>query len=211
MWSRSYHTVDEDAEGNPEDEGKHHHGAHDVVSQELSWWKSWWSESRTLPVSLKALRPSVTHQRYWCPACQWNPTTSRSRPAPASCTSPVRKGGASRDDARKDDTKTLQMDAGVMELELTPSSQKPTVHGFPLRRKRKLPSAWTNGEQVPSFLLQHILQECSVSADDDKLHRRFRCVPAQMLTTTRLLNMQRSYKNSVFFKAKIKNDFGKKK
>lgn len=34
-------------------------------------------------------RLPVTHQRYWCPACQWNPTTSRSRPAPASCTSPV--------------------------------------------------------------------------------------------------------------------------
>lgn len=98
------------------------------------------------------------------------------------------------------------MDAGVMELELTPSSQKPTVHGFPLRRKRKLPLAWTNGEQAPSFVLQHILQECSVSADDVKLHRCFCCVPAQMLTTTHLLNTR----TISFLKQRLKMTLAKK-
>lgn len=47
---------------------------------------------------------------------------------------------------------------------LTPSSQKPTVQGLPLRRKRKLPLFKMKGAQVPSFPLQHTLQECSVSA-----------------------------------------------
>lgn len=30
-----YHTVDQDTERDPEDEGKHHHRAHDVISQEF--------------------------------------------------------------------------------------------------------------------------------------------------------------------------------
>lgn len=33
----SYHTVNQDTERNPEDEGKHHDWAHYVISQELPW------------------------------------------------------------------------------------------------------------------------------------------------------------------------------
>ena len=32
----THHTVDQDAERDPEDEGEAHHGAHDVVRQELA-------------------------------------------------------------------------------------------------------------------------------------------------------------------------------
>lgn len=35
----SYHTVNQDTERNPEDEGKHHDWAHYVISQELPWWR----------------------------------------------------------------------------------------------------------------------------------------------------------------------------
>lgn len=35
----SYHTVNQDTERNPEDEGKYHDRAHYVISQELSWWR----------------------------------------------------------------------------------------------------------------------------------------------------------------------------
>lgn len=49
----SYHTVNKDAERNPEDEGKHHDRAHYVISQELSWWRGWCSETQDCHVFLQ--------------------------------------------------------------------------------------------------------------------------------------------------------------
>lgn len=43
----SYHTVNKDAERNPEDEGKHHNGANYVISQELPWKRGGRSERKT--------------------------------------------------------------------------------------------------------------------------------------------------------------------
>lgn len=47
----SYHTVNQDTERNPEDEGKHHDWAHYVISQELPWWRGdggQWQTKKTM-------------------------------------------------------------------------------------------------------------------------------------------------------------------
>lgn len=103
----SYHTVDEDAEGDPEDEGKYHHGAHDVVSQELPWFgrvggqKAGRSPSRSRPPSVrnspKVLMSSLSMKSH--------------NLSITSCTCfmhfPCWDGWVSGDDAEKDNTKTV--------------------------------------------------------------------------------------------------------